>query len=93
MAYKIKKTKLFKKGMKKVPKNIKKEVKQKLKEIAENPFTAGEPVKKEDLWEVMMIMIEQRFDLIPDEVKSLYLSNTEYFKKNSEEDIIMELSS
>ncbi len=89
---KIVKTDLFKKGLKKAPKKIQKEVEDKLKEIIKNPFTAGKPVKKEEMWEVMMMMIEQRYELVSDEVISLYLSNTDYFEKKSEGEIIMELS-
>ena len=90
MTYKIEKSGLVKDMEKKLPKKVREALERKLKELAENPFV-GKPVKKEEYFVVMMQMIEQRFDLIPDEVKSLYISNPEYFKKG-EFKIIMELS-
>ena len=90
MTYKIEKSDLVKDVEKKLPKKVKEALEKELKKLAENPFI-GKIVKKEEYFVIMMHMIEQRFDLIPDEVKSLYISNPEYFKKD-EFKIIMELS-
>jgi len=71
--FKIVKSEHFKKQEMEMPDDVKKELDEALEKLAENPYI-GKPV---DIYKAVFIFLEDIYELEPEEVASVLLSNPE----------------